>query len=263
LNSIDIMRLSKQARKLGVKVDELLVCQPDNGEQALDIADMLVQEGNIDVVVIDSVAALVTKAELDGHMGDHHIGSQARLMSQGLRKLTGSIGKSRTSKTILVFINQIRHKIGVMFGSPETTSGGTALKYYSSARLDIRRVTSIKNGEQVIGNQIKVKVIKNKLAPPYREAIFDIDFGKGISKNGELVDLGVKSKVLEKTGAWYSFKGEKIAQGREKAKFYFDQNPAVAAEIEADIRRKLLCEEEIGEFLGGIEDTGNKEVAEE
>jgi len=236
------------AKKLGVNIDQLLVCQPDSGEQALEIADTLVSSGTMDVIVIDSVAALVPKAELEGEMGAHHPGSQARLMSQALRKLTGNL--SKTNKTILIFINQIRHKIGVMFGSPETTSGGNALKFYSSARLDIRRVGSLKNGEQVVGNHVRVKVVKNKLAPPFKETLFDIEFGKGISKV-ELVDLAVTTKVLEKSGAWYSYNGEKIAQGREKAKLYFEANPDVANAVEKVVREKLLSDPSITNLAVG------------
>jgi recombination protein RecA len=222
---------------------------------------MLVQSGTIDVIIIDSVAALVPKAELEGDMGDHHIGTQARLMSQALRKLTGSLGKG--NKTVLIFINQIRHKIGVMFGSPETTSGGNALKFYCSARLDIRRIGQIKSGETILGNQIKVKVTKNKLAPPYREALFDIEFGKGISKYGELVDLGTKAKVIEKAGAWYSYNGEKLGQGREKVKLYFEQNPTIAEQIEKEIRAKLLSEASLADSVLGAEPAveEEKEVA--
>lgn len=221
------------ARKLGVNIDELLVSQPDTGEQALEIADTLVRSGAIDVVVIDSVAALVPKAELDGEMGDSHMGLQARLMSQALRKLTGSI--SRTNCTV-VFINQIRMKIGVMFGSPETTAGGNALKFYASVRLDIRRIGSIKDKEEIVGNQTRVKVVKNKVAPPFRIVEFDIMYGEGISKTGELIDLGVKAGVVEKSGSWFSYGDQRIGQGRENAKQFMKDNPKLADEIEKKIR---------------------------
>nr|AOW71832.1 bacterial recombinase A [Schizoplasmodiopsis vulgaris] len=246
------------ARKLGVNTKELLVCQPDNGEQALDIADMLISSGSMDVVVIDSVAALVPRAELEGEMGDFHIGAQARLMLQALRKLTGTLGKN--NKTVLIFINQIRLKIGVMFGNPETTTGGTALKYYSSARLDIRKTTQIKHGDHVVGNQIKVKVVKNKLSAPFREAIFDLEYSKGISKIGELVDFGVKTRLLEKQGAWYSYKGTKVAQGREKTKTYFLDNPDIAQELESTIREKLLTDNNLLEI--GSQENTDKEATE-
>ncbi|MEQ1705999.1 MAG: recombinase RecA [Rickettsiales bacterium] len=221
------------AKKLGVNIDELLISQPDTGEQALEIADTLVRSGAIDVVVIDSVAALVPKAELDGEMGDSHMGLQARLMSQALRKLTGSI--SRTNCTV-IFINQIRMKIGVMFGSPETTAGGNALKFYASVRLDIRRIGSIKDKEEIVGNQTRVKVVKNKVAPPFRIVEFDIMYGEGISKTGELIDLGVKAGVVEKSGSWFSYGDQRIGQGRENAKQFMKENPKVADEIEKKIR---------------------------
>ncbi len=221
------------AKKLGVNIDELLISQPDTGEQALEIADTLVRSGAIDVVVIDSVAALVPKAELDGEMGDSHMGLQARLMSQALRKLTGSI--SRTNCTV-IFINQIRMKIGVMFGNPETTTGGNALKFYASVRLDIRRIGSIKEKEEAVGNQTRVKVVKNKVAPPFRQVEFDIMYGEGISKTGELVDLGVKSNIVEKSGSWFSYNSQRIGQGRENAKQFLKDNPKIAAEIEKKIR---------------------------
>ena len=221
------------ARKLGVNIDELLVSQPDTGEQALEIADTLVRSGAIDVVVVDSVAALVPKAELDGEMGDSHMGLQARLMSQALRKLTGSI--SRTNCTV-IFINQIRMKIGVMFGNPETTTGGNALKFYASVRLDIRRIGSIKEKEEVVGNQTRVKVVKNKVAPPFRQVEFDIMYGEGISKTGELIDLGVKANIVEKSGSWFSYNNQRIGQGRENAKQFLKDNPKIAAEIEKKIR---------------------------
>lgn len=221
------------ARKLGVKVDELLISQPDTGEQALEIADTLVRSGAVDVIVIDSVAALVPKAELEGEMGDSHMGLQARLMSQALRKLTGSI--SRTNCTI-IFINQIRQKIGVMFGNPETTTGGNALKFYASVRLDIRRIGAIKDKEEIVGNATRVKVVKNKVAPPFRVVEFEIMYGEGISKNGELIDLGVKAGIVEKAGSWFSYKDQRIGQGKENAKQFMKDNPKIADEIEATIR---------------------------
>ncbi len=221
------------AKKLGVNTDELLISQPDTGEQALEIADTLVRSGAIDVIIIDSVAALVPKAELDGEMGDSHMGLQARLMSQALRKLTGSI--SRTNCTI-IFINQIRMKIGVMFGNPETTTGGNALKFYASVRLDIRRIGAIKDKEEVVGNQTRVKVVKNKVAPPFRQVEFDIMYGEGISKTGELVDMGVKANVVEKSGSWFTYNEQRIGQGRENAKQFLRDNPKIAAEIEKKIR---------------------------
>lgn len=221
------------ARKLGVNIDELLISQPDAGEQALEIADTLVRSGALDVLVVDSVAALVPRAELEGEMGDSHMGLQARLMSQALRKLTGSISRSRT---IVIFINQIRMKIGVMFGSPETTTGGNALKFYASVRLDIRRIGSIKDKEIVVGNQTRVKVVKNKMAPPFRQVEFDIMYGQGISKTGELIDLGVAGNFVEKSGAWFGYEGQRIGQGRENAKQFMKDNPLVAAKLEAQIR---------------------------
>ena len=221
------------AKKLGCDVDNLLISQPDTGEQSLEIADTLVRSGAIDVLVIDSVAALVPKAELEGDMGDSHMGLQARLMSQALRKITGSISKS---KTMVIFINQIRMKIGVMFGSPETTSGGNALKFYASVRMDIRRIGSIKDKENIIGNQTRVKIVKNKMAPPFRVVEFDIMYGEGISKMGEILDLGVQSGIVEKAGAWYSYKGEKVGQGRENSKQFLLDNPKIAVEIENKVR---------------------------
>lgn len=221
------------AKKLGVDVDNLLISQPDAGEQALEIADTLVRSGALDVLVVDSVAALVPRAELEGEMGDHHVGLQARLMSQALRKLTGSISKSRT---VVIFINQIRMKIGVMFGSPETTTGGNALKFYSSVRLDIRRIGQIKSGDEVVGNQTRVKVVKNKMAPPFRQVEFDIMYGKGISKTGEMLDLGVQGGFVEKAGAWFSYNGERMGQGRENSKQYLLDNPKQYAKLEAQIR---------------------------
>ncbi len=230
------------AAKLGVDLDDLLISQPDTGEQALEIADTLVRSGAVELLVIDSVAALTPRAELEGEMGDSLPGLQARLMSQALRKLTGSISKS---KCMVIFINQIRMKIGVMFGSPETTTGGNALKFYASVRLDIRRIGQIKEHEDVIGNQTRVKVVKNKVAPPFRQVEFDILYGEGISKTGELVDLGVKANVIEKSGSWFSYKGERVGQGREKARQFLKANPAIADEIEDAIRRNagLLAEE--------------------
>ena len=221
------------AKRIGVKTEELYIAQPDTGEQSLEIADMLVRSGAISVLVIDSVAALTPRAEIEGEMGDHHVGLQARLMSQALRKLTGSVSKSNC---MIVFINQIRMKIGVMFGSPETTSGGNALKFYSSCRLDIRRIGAIKKGEEIVGNQTRVKVVKNKVSPPFKVVEFDIMYGKGISKLGELVDLGVKAKIIEKSGAWLAYKGEKIGQGRENAKDHLANNPTIAKEIENAVR---------------------------
>ena len=223
------------AKKLGVRTDDLLVAQPDTGEQALEIAETLVRSGAIDLVVVDSVAALVPRAEIEGEMGDSHMGLQARLMSQALRKLTGAISKSLTT---VIFINQIRMKIGVMFGNPETTTGGNALKFYSSVRLDIRRIESIKDGQEVMGSRVRVKVVKNKTAPPFRQAEFDIMFAEGVSKVGELIDLGVEKKIVDKAGAWYSFREERLGQGREAAKAFLKENPETAAEIETKIREK-------------------------
>ena len=223
------------AKKLGVNTEELLISQPDAGEQALEIADTLVKSGSISVIVIDSVAALTPRAEIEGDMGDHHVGLQSRLMSQALRKLTSSISNTNT---MMIFINQIRMKIGVMFGSPETTSGGNALKFYSSVRMDIRRIGAIKDKDTIIGNSTRVKVVKNKVSPPFKVVEFDLMYGKGISKVGELIDLGAKAEIVEKSGAWYAYKGEKIGQGRENAKIYLEQNPNVAAEIEMAIREK-------------------------
>ncbi|HKU17433.1 MAG TPA: recombinase RecA [Steroidobacteraceae bacterium] len=225
------------AAKLGVNVQDLLVSQPDTGEQALEITDMLVRSGAVDIVVVDSVAALTPKAEIEGEMGDAHVGLQARLMSQALRKLTGNI---KRSNTIVIFINQIRMKIGVMFGNPETTTGGNALKFYASVRLDIRRIGALKNGEEVIGNQTRVKVVKNKVAPPFREAEFEILYGQGISRNGEVIDIGVAQGFVEKSGSWFSYNGERIGQGKENARTFLDQHPEIAREIEGRIREKLL-----------------------
>jgi recombination protein RecA len=224
------------ARKLGVDVDNLLVSQPDYGEQALEITNALITSGSIDVLVVDSVAALVPKAELDGEMGDSFMGVHARLMSQAMRKLTGIVSKSNTC---LIFINQIREKIGVMFGNPETTTGGRALKFYSSVRADIRRIAAIKDGETVTGNRTKIKIVKNKMAPPFREAEFDIIYGEGISKEGDLVDLGVQHNLIEKSGAWYSYKGERIGQGRENAKQFLRENSDVFKKVDSELRKQL------------------------
>jgi recombination protein RecA len=224
------------AKKIGVNTDELLISQPDSGEQALEIAETLVRSGALDVLVVDSVAALVPKAELEGEMGDAQMGLQARLMSQALRKLTGSISKS---KTTVIFINQLRMKIGVFFGNPETTTGGNALKFYSSQRLDIRKMTSIKNGQDVIGFRTKVKVVKNKMAPPFREAEFDIIFGEGISREGDVLDLAAANGIIEKSGAWYSYNGDRIGQGRDNSRVFLKENPDIMAAVENDVRTKL------------------------
>jgi recombination protein RecA len=225
------------AEKLGVNVKDLLVSQPDTGEQALENTDMLVRSGAVDVIVVDSVAALTPKAEIEGEMGDAHVGLQARLMSQALRKLTGNI---KRSNAIVIFINQIRMKIGVMFGNPETTTGGNALKFYASVRLDIRRIGAIKSGEEVIGNQTRVKVVKNKVAPPFREAEFEIMYGAGISRVGEIIDMGVQQGFIEKSGSWFSYNGERIGQGKENARAFLTQHPEIAQEIETKLREKLL-----------------------
>ncbi len=232
------------AKKLGVNIEELLVSQPDSGEQALEIADMLVRSSAVDVVVIDSVAALTPKAEIEGEMGDSHMGLQARLMSQALRKLTANI---KRSNTLVIFINQIRMKIGVLFGNPETTTGGNALKFYASLRLDIRRIGAIKKGEEVIGNQTRVKVVKNKLAPPFKQTEFDIIYNEGISKHGELIDIGVGLDIIEKSGAWYTYKKDRIGQGKDNARQFLKENPAVAAEIEGRIREKSVVAKPSGE----------------
>ena len=224
------------ARKLGLNCDELLVSQPDTGEQALEIADMLVRSGAIDVMVIDSVAALVPRAEIEGEMGDSHMGLQARLMSQALRKLTGTIGKTMTS---VIFINQIRMKIGVMFGNPETTTGGNALKFYSSVRLDIRRIGAIKDGQDVVGNRTRVKVVKNKMAPPFKEAEFDIMYGEGISRSGDLLDVGVSAGIIDKSGSWYSYNGERIGQGRENVKKFFQDNPDLLETVDVKVHEAV------------------------
>ncbi|MEW6450746.1 MAG: recombinase RecA [Pseudomonadota bacterium] len=246
------------ARKLGVNVDDLLISQPDHGEQALEIADTLVRSGAVDVLVVDSVAALVPLSELEGEMGDNQPGTQARLMSKALRKLTASINKS---KTMVIFINQIRMKIGVMYGSPETTTGGNALKFYASVRLDIRRIGAIKEREEVVGNQTRVKVVKNKLAPPFKLVEFDIMYGEGVSKVGELIDLGVKAGVVEKSGAWFSYDSQRIGQGRENAKTFLKENADVAAKIEAAVRANSgIIADKIDE--GPAEDDGDDEAAE-
>ncbi|HVC62554.1 MAG TPA: recombinase RecA [Acetobacteraceae bacterium] len=242
------------ARKLGVDVDNLLISQPDAGEQALEICDTLVRSGAVDVVVVDSVAALVPRAELEGEMGDSHMGLHARLMSQALRKLTGSVSRSNT---MLIFLNQIRMKIGVMFGNPETTTGGQALKFYASLRLEIRRIGQIKEREQVVGNQTRVKVVKNKLAPPFRQVEFDIMYGEGISKVGELIDLGVKANVVEKSGAWFSYDSQRIGQGRENAKQFLRDHPDMAAKIEVKVR------EQSGVVANLMLATGDADAAEE
>ncbi len=221
------------AQKLGVNVSDLLISQPDTGEQALEIADMLVRSGSVDVIVVDSVAALTPKAEIEGEMGDSHVGLQARLMSQALRKLTANI---KRTNTLVIFINQIRMKIGVMFGNPETTTGGNALKFYASIRLDIRRIGAIKKGEEVVGNETRVKVVKNKVAPPFREALFDILYGEGISRQGEIIELGVTHRIVDKSGAWYAYQGEKIGQGKDNAREFLREHAETAAEIEAKIR---------------------------
>jgi recombination protein RecA len=246
------------ARKLGVNVDDLLISQPDAGEQALEIADTLVRSGAVDVLVIDSVAALVPRAELEGEMGDSQPGLQARLMSQALRKLTASINRSNT---MVIFINQIRMKIGVMYGSPETTTGGHALKFYASVRLDIRRIGAIKERDEVVGNQTRVKVVKNKLAPPFKQVEFDIMYGEGVSKNGELIDLGVKAGVVEKSGAWFSYDSQRIGQGRENAKTFLKNNPDIAGKIETAIRQNagLIAEK----ILAGEEDEDDDDDAAE
>ena len=225
------------AEKLGVVIDDLIVSQPDTGEQALEVTDMLVRSGACDVLVVDSVAALTPRAEIEGEMGDHHVGLQARLMSQALRKLTGNI---KTANCLVIFINQIRMKIGVMFGNPETTTGGNALKFYSSVRLDIRRIGAVKDGDEIIGNETRVKVVKNKVAPPFKQTEFQILYGRGINRNGELVDLGVKHGLVDKSGAWYAYKGNKIGQGKANVGIYLTENPEIAAEIESQIRAKEL-----------------------
>ena len=239
------------AQKLGVNVGDLLVSQPDTGEQALEICDMLVRSGGVDVIVIDSVAALVPKAEIEGDMGDSHVGLQARLMSQALRKLTGNIKKTNT---LVIFINQIRMKIGVMFGSPETTTGGNALKFYASVRLDIRRTGAIKKSDEVIGNETRVKVVKNKVAPPFKQAEFDIMYGEGISKEGELIDLGVQMDIIEKSGAWYSYDGKKIGQGKDNTRAWLKENSEIAEEIEKIIRKNINVSDVIVETTAATAD---------
>jgi recombination protein RecA len=238
------------ARKLGVRTEDLLISQPDTGEQALEITETLVRSGAIDVLVVDSVAALVPRAEIEGDMGDSHVGLQARLMSQALRKLTAAISRSQC---MVIFINQIRMKIGVMFGNPETTTGGNALKFYASVRLDIRRIGALKNGDEVIGNQTRVKVVKNKVAPPFREAEFEIMYGQGISRNGEIIDMGVTHGFVEKSGSWYSYNGERIGQGKENARNYLEQNPDKAKEIENKLREKLITPAKRGERAEAVE----------
>jgi len=245
------------AKKLGVNTDEMLISQPDNGEQALEIADTLVNSSAIDVLVIDSVAALVPRAEIEGDMGDSHMGLHARLMSQALRKLTGSIARSQS---LVIFINQIRQKIGVMFGNPETTTGGNALKFYASVRMDIRRIGAIKDRDEVIGNQTRVKIVKNKLAPPFKTVEFDIMYGEGISKTGEILDLASKSGLVEKSGAWYSYKGDRIGQGRENAKAYLKENPDTASEIEESIRSSSQKEDLIEDVTDDIKESENEET---
>jgi recombination protein RecA len=235
------------AEKLGVSVDDLIVSQPDTGEQALEVTDMLVRSGACDVLVVDSVAALTPRAEIEGEMGDHHVGLQARLMSQALRKLTSNI---KTANCLVIFINQIRMKIGVMFGNPETTTGGNALKFYSSVRLDIRRIGSVKEGDEIVGNETRVKVVKNKVSPPFKQTEFQILYGKGINRNGELVDLGVKHGLVDKSGAWYAYKGNKIGQGKANVGIYLSENPEVAAEIESQIRAK-----ELGHLTTAVEES--------
>ncbi|NJD07834.1 MAG: recombinase RecA [Methylococcaceae bacterium] len=241
------------AQKIGVNLDDLLVSQPDTGEQALEITDMLVRSGSVDVVVVDSVAALTPKAEIEGEMGDSHVGLQARLMSQALRKLTANI---KRSNTLVIFINQIRMKIGVMFGNPETTTGGNALKFYASVRLDIRRVGAIKSGEEVIGNETRVKVVKNKVAPPFRNAEFEILYGEGVSHEGELVDLGVQLELLQKSGSWYSYGGDRIGQGKDNVRTYLKEHPEVANAIEAKIREKALSQAVPPALVAGKPDAG-------
>ncbi len=246
------------AAKIGVDVEELLVSQPDTGEQALEICDMIVRSGAVDVVVIDSVAALTPKAELEGDMGDAHVGLQARLMSQALRKLTSNI---KRSNTLVIFINQIRMKIGVMFGSPETTSGGNALKFYASVRLDIRRIGALKRGDEVVGNETRVKVVKNKVAPPFKKVEFDILYGEGISREGELIDLGVEHGFVDKSGAWYSYKGDRIGQGRDNVREFLKQNPDMVKEIDRALRDKLLVRRPVAAVKG--EEAEETEAAEE
>ena len=247
------------AKNLGVDINNLIVSQPDTGEQALEIAESLIRSGALDVIVVDSVAALVPKAEIDGDMGDSHIGLQARLMSQALRKLAGAINKT---KTVLIFINQLREKIGVMFGNPETTTGGRALKFYASVRLDIRKIENIKQDGEIKGNRVRVKVIKNKVAPPFREAEFDIVYGEGISKEGNVLDMAVNMDIVEKSGSWFSYKGERIGQGRENVKQYLKENPKVLDEIEAKVRENFekAFKESLGEEIPEVEDEDDEEL---
>jgi recombination protein RecA len=245
------------AKKLGVDVEKLLVSQPDTGEQALEICEILVRSGAVDVIVIDSVAALVPKAEIEGEMGDSHVGLQARLMSQALRKLTGAIARSNCS---VVFINQLREKIGVMFGNPETTTGGKALKFYASLRLDIRRIGPVKEKEDVIGSHVRVKVVKNKVAPPFKQAEFEILYGEGISRNGEIIDLGVKANIVDKSGAWYSYQGDRIGQGKDNAKQFLKDNPAIAQDIESRIRAELMVQPVV--TGAAVDDEREEELAE-
>ena len=245
------------AGKLGVNVDDLLVSQPDTGEQALEIADMLVRSGAVDIVVVDSVAALTPKAEIEGEMGDSHVGLHARLMSQALRKLTANI---KRSNTLVIFINQIRMKIGVMFGSPETTTGGNALKFYSSVRLDIRRIGGIKKGDEVIGSETRVKVVKNKMAPPFKQAEFEILYGEGTSREGELIELGVKQGLVDKAGAWYSYNGDRIGQGKDNVRNFLKENPAIAQEIESKLREQLLTTAKAGQEQGESQEAAEQEL---
>ena len=247
------------AKNLGVDIDNLIVSQPDTGEQALEIAESLIRSGALDVIVVDSVAALVPKAEIDGDMGDSHMGLQARLMSQALRKLAGAINKT---KTVLIFINQLREKIGVMFGNPETTTGGRALKFYASVRLDIRKIENIKQDGEIKGNRVRVKVIKNKVAPPFREAEFDIVYGEGISKEGNVLDMAVNMDIVEKSGSWFSYKGERIGQGRENVKQYLKENPKVLDEIESKVRENFekAFKESLGEEIPEVEDEDDEEL---
>jgi recombination protein RecA len=244
------------ARNIGVDIDNLYISQPDNGEQALEITETMVRSGAVDIIVVDSVAALVPKAEIDGDMGDSHVGLQARLMSQALRKLTAVISKSNCT---VIFINQLREKVGVMFGNPETTTGGRALKFYSSVRLDVRRIESLKQGGEVIGNRTRVKVVKNKIAPPFKEAEFDIMFGKGISMVGDIVDLAANTDIINKSGAWYSYNGQKIGQGRENTKLYLEQNPEMLAEVEAKVREHFGLN---GDAADGTDAASGEDVAE-
>ena len=248
------------AKNIGVDIDNLYISQPDNGEQALEITETMVRSGAVDIVIVDSVAALVPKAEIDGEMGDSHVGLQARLMSQALRKLTGIISKFNCC---VIFINQLREKVGVMFGNPETTTGGRALKFYSSVRMDVRRVESIKQGGEVIGNHVRVKVVKNKIAPPFKEAEFDIMFGQGISKEGDILDLAVKDDIVEKSGAWYAYGGAKIGQGRENAKSYLREHPAVCAEVETKVREKhgLPADETVAALAAGAAEEEAQDAA--